>query len=101
LHEYIKKRHISNGEGTILLRYTITFSGENMNTRSKKNKRKINLLEIPENERANIIEELKQTLRKNAAERKLWNYLLQCETLTINGQLIISDEEPLIDLWHR
>jgi hypothetical protein len=60
---------------------------------SKKNKRKINLLEVPEPERANIIEKLKETLRKNAAERKLWNYLLQCEQLTINGQMVILSEE--------
>jgi len=64
-----------------------------MSTRSKKNKRKINLLEIPEPERVNILEKLKQTLQKNAAERKLWNYLLQCERLTINGQMVILSEE--------
>lgn len=64
-----------------------------MSTKNKKNKRKIDLLEIPERERINVIERLKQTLRQNAAEMKLWNYLLQCETLTINGKIVLSSEE--------
>ncbi|MEM1563975.1 MAG: hypothetical protein QW161_04810 [Candidatus Bathyarchaeia archaeon] len=66
-----------------------------MNAKSKKNKRKINLLEIPDSERSNLVEKLKQILRQSAAETKLWNDLLQCETLTINGQVVFSGETSL------
>ncbi|MEM3566499.1 MAG: hypothetical protein QXK18_06480 [Candidatus Bathyarchaeia archaeon] len=64
-----------------------------MSAKNKKSKRKIDLLELSEHERINMIEKLRQTLRQNVAETKLWNYLLQCETLTINGQTVISDQE--------
>ncbi len=68
-----------------------------MSTKNKKSKREIDLLEIPEPERINLIEKLRQTLRQSIAETKLWNYLLQCETLTINGQVVLSSEESLMD----
>ncbi|MEM3874524.1 MAG: hypothetical protein QXU45_05265 [Candidatus Bathyarchaeia archaeon] len=63
------------------------------NKSGKKRGRKIDLLEIPEPERNNLIEKLRQNLRQNIAETKMWNRLLQCETLTINGQVVFSDEE--------
>jgi len=66
-----------------------------MSTKSKKNKKKINLLEISDSERSNLVEKLKQILRQSAAETKLWNDLLQCETLTINGQVVFSGETSL------
>jgi len=63
-----------------------------MSTKSKRSKKKINLLEVPEPERTNIVEKLRRTLQQNIAETKLWNYFLQCETLTINGQVVFSSE---------
>lgn len=63
------------------------------NKSGKKRGRKIDLLEIPEPKRNNLIEKLRQNLRQNIAETKMWNRLLQCETLTINGQVVFSDEE--------
>jgi hypothetical protein len=67
-----------------------------MSTKNKKNKKKkINLLEVPDSERNNFIEKLKQELRQSVAETRLWNTLLQCETLTINGQVVFSEENPL------
>lgn len=71
-----------------------------MNAKSRKSKKNVNLLEVPDSERSIILEKLKQTLRQNAAELRLWNYLLQCETLTINGQIVFS-EESLNELLTR
>jgi hypothetical protein len=68
-----------------------------MATKNKKSKnksgRKIDLLEIPETERIKVIEKLRHTLLQNIAKTKMWNYFLQCETLTINGQVVFSGEE--------
>jgi tryptophanase len=61
-----------------------------MAAKNKKSKGKIDLLEMPEPERVNMIEKLRQTLRQNIAETKMWNYLLQCETVTINSQVVFS-----------
>jgi|YelNatPaOPRAMG01_1025707.scaffolds.fasta_scaffold80672_2 tRNA A37 threonylcarbamoyladenosine dehydratase len=66
-----------------------------MNTKNRKNKKKINLLEVSDSERNNVIEKLRQTLRQSVAETRLWNALLQCETLTINGQVVFSEESSL------
>jgi len=60
-----------------------------MTAKNKKSKGKIDLLEMPEPERVNMIEKLRQTLRQNIAETKMWNYLLQCETVTINGHSVL------------
>jgi len=67
-----------------------------MTAKNKKSKGKIDLLEMPEPERVNMIEKLRQTLRQNIAETKMWNYLLQCETVTINGQVVFSGEETFL-----
>jgi len=66
-----------------------------MSTKNKKNKKKINLLEVSDSERNNVIEKLRQALRQSVAETRLWNALLQCETLTINGQVVFSEESSL------
>ncbi|MGB9676141.1 MAG: hypothetical protein ACPL0C_03005 [Candidatus Bathyarchaeales archaeon] len=65
-----------------------------MGTKSKKSK-KIDLLEIPDAEKAKVIRELKQSLRQTIVEAKLWNAFLQCETVTINGQSVLSSEDSL------
>ena len=66
-----------------------------MSAKNKKSKNRINLLEVPESERSDVLERLRQILRQNAAETRLWNYLLQCETLTINGHVVFSGETAL------
>jgi hypothetical protein len=66
-----------------------------MSTKNRKNKKKINLLEVSDSERNNVIEKLRQALRQSVAETRLWNALLQCETLTINGQVVFSEESSL------
>jgi len=66
-----------------------------MSTKNRKNKKKINLLEVSDFERNDVIEKLRQALRQSVAETRLWNALLQCETLTINGQVVFSEESSL------
>ena len=84
-------------ERTDLLRYAIKLSSvkNKMSTKNRKNKKKINLLEVPDSERNNVIAKLRQELRQSVAETRLWNALLQCETLTINGQVVFSEESSL------
>ncbi|MEM3730182.1 MAG: hypothetical protein QW667_04800 [Candidatus Bathyarchaeia archaeon] len=63
-----------------------------MNAKGKKNKKKLNLLEMSDSERKNVVEKLRQMFRRNVVEAKLWNWFLQCETLTINGEVVFSRE---------
>lgn len=66
-----------------------------MSTKKNKNKTKLDLLDVPDSERSNVLEKLRQILRQSAAENKLWNELLQCEMLTVNGQVVFSGETAL------
>ncbi|MEM3581576.1 MAG: hypothetical protein QXQ64_10040 [Candidatus Bathyarchaeia archaeon] len=66
-----------------------------MGAKRNNSKKKLNLLEVPESERTNVLEKIRQALRQSAVETKLWNALLQCEMLTINGQVVFSEENVL------
>jgi TRAP-type uncharacterized transport system substrate-binding protein len=66
-----------------------------MGAKNRKTQRKINLLEMSDTEKAKIIEQLKQNLRRSINEAKLWKTLLQYETVTVNGQVVFSGEESL------
>jgi hypothetical protein len=43
-------------------------------------------------ERVKVIEKLKQSLRQSISEAKLWKTLLQYENVTINGQVVFSED---------
>ena len=66
-----------------------------MGAKNRKRQRKIDLLEMSDTEKAKIIEQLKQNLRRSINEAKLWKTLLQYETVTVNGQVVFSGEESL------
>ncbi|MGB9684471.1 MAG: hypothetical protein ACPL1Z_06040 [Candidatus Bathyarchaeales archaeon] len=66
-----------------------------MGTKNRRTQRKINLLEMSDIEKAKIIEQLKQNLRRSISEAKLWKTLLQYETVTVNGQVVFSGEDSL------
>ncbi|MBS7616493.1 hypothetical protein KEJ45_04775 [Candidatus Bathyarchaeota archaeon] len=66
-----------------------------MNTKKIKKQIKIDLLEMSDSERADIIKKIKENLRQNINEAKLLGYLLQCETVTINGHMVASSEDTL------
>lgn len=70
-----------------------------MGAKNRKTQRKINLLEMPDTEKVKVIEKLKQSLRQSINEAKLWNSLLHCDTVTINGQVVFSDDILLNGLY--
>jgi hypothetical protein len=65
-----------------------------------KNKKTIkrNLLKMHIAERNQLIKQVREKLRQNLAEARLWQSLLEAENLTINGQTIYSDDTTLMDL---
>ena len=65
-----------------------------MGTKNKKIKR-IDLLDIPDSEKAKVIRELKQSLRQTIVEAKLWNAFLGYDNVTINGRIVFSSDSPL------
>lgn len=66
-----------------------------MLAKNKKTQRKIDLLELSEEERARIIEEIRRSLQRSLSEAKLCRSLIQCDTVVVNGRLVFSDESPL------
>jgi hypothetical protein len=63
-----------------------------MGIKNKKTQKKIDLLEMSDVERVKVIEKLKQSLRQSISEAKLWKTLLQYENVTINGQVVFSED---------
>jgi SET domain-containing protein len=76
-----------------------------MNLRSRKNPKKIDLLEVPEAKRVQLIKEVKETLKEKIIEAKLWKSLVEIEDLNVNGDLIcmpngsLSGKMPEANLW--
>jgi len=68
---------------------------EQMGIRNKKKLKKLNLLEMSNHERNRLIKEAKETLRQKTMEAKLWQSLLEAETLTINGDIVYESSQPL------
>ncbi len=66
-----------------------------MGAKNRKTQRKINLLEMSDTEKTKVIEQLKQNLQRFISEAKLWKTLLQYEMVTINGQVVFSNDNPL------
>jgi len=66
-----------------------------MGIRNKKKLKKLNLLEMSNHERNRLIKEAKETLRQKTMEAKLWQSLLEAETLTINGDIVYESSQPL------
>jgi len=66
-----------------------------MGAKNRKKQKKIDLLEMSDVERAEVIEKLKQSLRQSISEAKLWKTLLLYENVTINGHVVFSSDSPL------
>lgn len=66
-----------------------------MGARNKKKLKKLNLLEIPNPERNQLIKEIREKLRQKIMEAKLWKSLLEVEDLTINGDVVYKSNQPL------
>jgi hypothetical protein len=66
-----------------------------MGAKNKKTQKKVDLLEMSDIERVEVIEKLKQSLQQSINEAKLWKTLLQYENVTINGHVVFSSDSPL------
>jgi len=66
-----------------------------MGIKGKKRPKKTNLLEMPDPERIKLIKEVREKLQQRITEAKLWQSLLEIESLTINGNMVYKGNEQL------
>ena len=71
--------------------------GVNMQIR-KRNKPKMDLLEMSDPEKFKLIKAVKESLQLKVAEAKLWRSFLDAENLTINGKTVQSADIELTGL---
>lgn len=65
-----------------------------MGTKIKKTIRR-NLLAMSKAERNQLIKEVREKPREKLVEARLWQSFLEAENLTINGQIICSEDSSL------
>ena len=61
----------------------------------KRNKKKLDLLEMSNCERKLLIKEIREKLRQKAVESKLQKMLLEAENLTVNGNVVYGENQQL------
>jgi len=66
-----------------------------MGARNKKKLKRLNLLEMSNHERIQLIKEVREKLRQKTVEAKLWQSLLEAESVTINGDVVYKSNQPL------
>jgi len=66
-----------------------------MGVRNKKKLKKLNLLDMSNHERNELIKGVREKLRQKVTEAKLWQSLLEAENLTINGNVVYKYDQPL------
>jgi hypothetical protein len=95
--------YVSVPERTDLLRYATNYSrGTQMRARNKKKKKKkLDLLEMSNLQRIQLIREVKTKLRQKIMEEKLWQQLLEAENLTINGNAVYRENQQLSGFYLR
>ncbi|MEM3442675.1 MAG: hypothetical protein QXM86_02285 [Candidatus Bathyarchaeia archaeon] len=59
-----------------------------MGKKKKRTQKKIDLLEVSDVEKIKVIREIKKKLRQTMVEAKLWQSLMNTESITINGEII-------------
>lgn len=72
-----------------------------MGTRNKKKLKKLDLLEMSNPERNRLIKEVREKLRQKTLEAKLWQSLLEVENLTVNGDIVYRENQPLSGFYLR
>lgn len=78
-----------------------------MNLRSRKTPKKIDLLEVSDAKRVQLIKEVRETLQEKVIEAKLWKSLVEVENLKINGDMmympdgLLSSRTPEANMWKR
>jgi len=66
-----------------------------MGSREKKKPNKSDLLKMSKQERIQLIKEVREKLQQKIIEAKLWQSLLDAESLTINGNIVCTPDQPL------
>jgi len=72
-----------------------------MGIKNKEKLKKLDLLEIPNPERIKLINEVREKLRRKITEAKLWQSLLEVESLIINGNMVYGRDEQLNGLYFK
>lgn len=67
----------------------------------KKKSKQRDLLSVPDAEKTRLLKEVKKSLRQKLIEAKLWQSLLEVESLTINGNIVYKGDEPLSGFFIR
>lgn len=66
-----------------------------MQLRSEKKSKKLDLLELSDVERIELIRAIRESLQQKAVEAKLWQSFVEADSLTINGKTVHCDGLPL------
>lgn len=66
-----------------------------MKLMNRKQAKKRNLLELSEPDKVKLMRAAREQLKQTAIEAKLWNSLLEMETLAVNGNLVYNDKQML------
>jgi hypothetical protein len=61
----------------------------------KKRYKRKDLLNVPDAEKIRLLKEVRESLQQKLVEAKLWQSLLEVESLTINGNTVYKSDEPL------
>ena len=61
----------------------------------KKRKKKPDLLQMSASERHKFTRELRKKIQKKAVESKLQQMLLEAGNLTVNGEVVLDENQPL------
>jgi len=62
-----------------------------MGAKNKNKPKKIDLLQLSDEEKYKLIKQLKESLQQKIIEAKLWQSFLETENLTVNGQKIAHE----------
>ncbi len=66
----------------------------------KRSKQK-DLLKVSDAEKIRLLKEIEISLQQKLVEAKLWQSLLEVESLTINGNIVYRGDEPLSGFFIR
>jgi len=66
-----------------------------MKLMNRKHDQKRNLLELSEPDKVKLMRAAKEQLKQSTIEAKLWNSLLEMESLAVNGGLVYNDKQVL------
>jgi len=61
----------------------------------KKRSKPKDLLKVSDAEKTRLLKEVEISLQQKLVEAKLWQSLLEVESLTINGNIVYKGDEPL------